>query len=269
MNTGLVKPFGLNLVRVGICMILLWIMFIFKPIKTGINKKDWTRFALCALSGIAINQLLFLKGLSLTYPIHASLLMLTTPILITIIAAWILKERLNVNKSIGLVLGITGAIVLITGKESSGFGSNVLTGDIFIILNAISYTIYFVLVKPLMLKYDPVVVIRMVFTIGFFMILPFCWQEFTEVPWKLYDIKDYSLLALIVFGGTFLAYLFNVYGIKILGASMAGTYIYSQPVFAAAIAIIFLGESLSLYKIVAAAFIFAGVYLATKTNSHA
>lgn len=269
MNTGLVKPFGLNLIRVGVSMILLWFLFIFKPVKAVIHKKDIGRFILCALTGIAINQLLFLKGLSLTYSIHASLLMLTTPILITIIAAWFLKERLNRNKISGLTLGVLGAIVLVTGKESTGEGGQVLLGDILIILNAISYTIYFVLVKPLMAKYNPVVVIRMIFTIGFFMILPFCWTEFIEIPWQLYTVNDYLLLVLIVLCGTFLAYLFNVYGIKILGASMAGTYIYSQPVFAAAVAIIFLGESLSLYKILAAALIFAGVYLTNKTNSNA
>ncbi len=269
MNSGLVKPFGLNLVRVGVSMILLWILFIWKPVKVLIDKKDIGRFALCALTGIAINQLLFLKGLSLTYSIHASLLMLTTPILITIIAAWILKEGLNRNKIAGLVLGVFGAIVLISGKENTGEGAQVLWGDILIILNAISYTFYFVVVKPLMKKYNPVVVIRMVFTIGFFMILPFCWFEFIEIPWQLYSLNDYLLLLLIVLCGTFLAYLFNVYGIKILGASMAGTYIYSQPVFAAAIAIIFLNESLSLYKMLAAALIFAGVYLANKTNTHA
>lgn len=268
MNNGLVKPFGLNLIRVGVSMLLLWGMFFFRPAKTVIVKKDMGRFILCALTGIAINQLLFLKGLSLTYSIHASLLMLTTPILITIIASWVLKERLNNNKIAGLALGVLGAVVLVTAKENTGGAQQVLFGDILIILNAISYTIYFVLVKPLMTKYNPVVVIRMIFTIGFFMILPFGWKEFTEIPWQLYSMHDYMAMALIVLCGTFLAYLFNVYGIKILGASVAGTYIYSQPVFAAAIAIIFLGETLSVYKISAAVLIFAGVFLTNKTNAH-
>ncbi len=264
----LVKPFGLNLIRVGVSMILLWILFIFKPLKTRIDKKDTGRFILCALTGIAINQLLFVKGLSYTYSIHASLLMLTTPILITIIAAWVLKEKLTGYKIVGLFCGVIGAVVLVTSKESSGEGGKVLLGDILIILNAISYTIYFVLVKPLMVKYNPVVVIRMVFTIGFFMILPFCWTEFTQVTWQSFDTTDFLILFMIVFCGTFLAYLFNVYGIQILGASIAGTYIYSQPFFAAAVAIIFLGESLSFSKIIAAALIFAGVYLSNKSSSH-
>ncbi len=269
INHELVKPFGLNLLRVGISAILLWILFAFKPVKSGIHKKDLGRYLLCALTGIAINQMLFIKGLSLTFSIHASLLMLTTPILITFIAAWLLKEKLNNFKMAGLVMGITGAVILIAAREISGNGADVLWGDILIILNAISYTIYFILVKPLMKDYKPVTVIRMIFTFGFFMMLPFCWKEFTEVPWHSYDSTSYMLLASIVFGGTFLAYIFNVYGIKILGASIAGTYIYSQPVFAAAIAIVFLGETLSFYKFIAAIFIFAGVYMANKTTTNA
>jgi len=266
INHHLVKPFGLNLLRVSISAVLLWLLYFFKPVKTVIHRKDLGRLFLCALTGIAINQLLFIKGLSLTYSIHASLLMLTTPILITFIAAWLLKEKLNGYKIAGLSLGIAGAVILITARENTGNASQVLFGDMLIILNAISYTIYFILVKPLMKEYEPITVIRMIFTIGFFLMLPFCWKEFNEVPWQQYSASSYCLLASIVFGGTFLAYIFNVYGIKILGASVAGTYIYSQPVFAAAIAIVILGESLSLYKVIAAICIFAGVYLANKTT---
>ena len=268
INNGLVKPFGLNIIRVTVSAILLWIMFFFRPEKKVIQRKDYKRFFLCALTGIAINQLLFIKGLSLTYSIHASLLMLTTPILITIIAAWLLKERLTNYKIAGLALGITGAVVLVTAKENNGNGADVLLGDMFIILNAVFYTIYFVLVKPLMKEYDPVMVMRLIFTIGFFLMLPFCWRELTEVPWKIYSAADYFNLGLVVIGGTFLAYILNVYGIKILGASMAGTYIYTQPVFAAIIAMIVLGEELTLYKIVAAGLIAAGVYLANKNNTN-
>lgn len=268
INEGLVKPFALNLLRVGVSSILLWSLLFFSKEKARLHKKDLGRFALCALTGIAINQLLFIKGLSMTYSIHASLLMLTTPILITFFAAWVLKERINKIKVAGLLMGITGATVLIASRENSGNASQVLLGDVLIIINAVSYTIYFILVKPLMTEYRPMTVIRMIFAMGFFMILPFCWNEFREIPWQQYRVTSYGLLALIIIGGTFFAYLFNVYGIKILGAAKAGTYIYSQPVFAAAIAVIFMKETLSLYKIIAAACIFTGVYLSTKTQSN-
>ncbi len=263
-NLELAKPFGINVVRVGVSTLLFWLLYLLKPVDIKIEKEDRKRLVLCAVTGIAINQLLFLKGLSLTYPIHAVLLMLTTPILIVFIAAWILKERLNILKLTGLALGISGALVLILAKDNSGSGNNILRGDILIIINAVSYTIYFILVKPLMLKYNPIVVIRWIFTFGLLMMLPFGWVEFTQIPWERYAAIDLGIMGQIVFTGTFLAYLFNVYGIKILGASIAGFYIYTQPFFAALIATIFLKEELTLYKIVAAALIFTGVYLANK-----
>ena len=263
-NMELVKPFGLNVVRVGVSVLLFWILFLFKPVNIKIEKEDRKRLLLCAVTGIAINQLMFLKGLSLTYPIHAALLLLITPILIVFIAAWILKERLGFFKIAGLALGIAGALVLILAKEAAGNAANILTGDILIIINAISYTIYFILVKPLMLKYNPVVILRWVFTIGLVLVLPFGWVEFTEIPWIKYSAVDYTSMALIVLSGTFLAYLFNLYGIKTLGASMAGFYIYTQPIFAALIAVLFLHEHLAMYKIIAALLIFSGVYLANR-----
>ncbi len=268
-NSELAKPFGINVVRVAVTVLLFWILYLLKPVNIKIDKADRKRLFLCALVGIAINQLFFLKGLSLTYPIHAALLLLITPILIVFIAAWVLKERLGLLKVIGLALGISGAMVLILAKDSSGDGENVLLGDLFIIINAISYTIYFIIVKPLMSKYNPIVILRWVFTIGLFMVLPFGWIEFTQIPWNEYTVIDYTSMGLVVITGTFLAYLFNLYGIKILGASIAGFYIYTQPVFAALIAMFVLNEELALYKIIAAILIFGGVYLANKQIKNA
>lgn len=264
-NTQLAKPFGLNLVRVGVSTLLFWLLFILKPTTSiNIEKNDWLRMALCALTGIAINQLLFLKGLSLTYPVHASLLMLSTPILIVVFSVWLLKEKNSWQNIIGLLLGITGAAVLILSKTNTANKSNIILGDVLILINAVSYTVYFIIVKPLMAKYNAIVIIRWIFTLGLLMILPFCWGEFMEIPWKAFSTPDMVAMVLVVFTGTFLAYLFNIYGIKILGAATAGFYIYTQPFFATAIAMIFLHEPLELYKVIAASLIFAGVYLSNK-----
>lgn len=260
----LAKPFGINVVRVGVSVILFWLIYLIKPTRIKIDRQDIKRFVLCALTGIAINQLLFLKGLSLTYSIHAALLMLTTPLLIVCIATWILKERISITKMTGLALGISGAFILIAANDSQGTGGDVFWGDILILLNAVSYTFYFILVKPLMAKYDAVMVIRWIFTFGLLMVLPFGWSEFIQIQWQHFSTLDFVCMTLIVFTGTFLAYLFNVYGIKVLGSTVAGFYIYTQPVFAALIAILFLKEHLLMYKIIAALLIFSGVYLVNK-----
>ncbi len=257
-------PFGINIIRIGISVILFWAFFLFNKTKNKLARKDIPALVLCAFTGLALNQMLFIKGLAYTFSIHASLLTLVTPILITIIAAIILKESMTILKVSGLLLAVTGAIILISTREITTSGENIFLGDLLVIASSFAYAFYFISVKPLMLKYDAIEVMRLVFTIGFFMILPLCVKEFTNITWQAFGFIDYFLLFMIAIPGTFLAYIFNAYGIKVLSASTAGVYIYSQPVFAVAIAMIFLKEELQLHKILAALLIFLGVYLSNR-----
>ncbi len=264
-ENSFIKPFAINILRVGISALLFWGLLLFTSDKQyKIDKKDRGRFILCALCGIALNQSFFIKGLSLTYSIHAALLLLITPIIISLAAVFILKEGFSFMKIAGLLLGITGAVILISARNNTGSGRDIILGDILIILNAIVYAAYFILVKPLMLRYNPLNVMRWIFTIGLIGIFPLGFNELTAIHWPAFGFNEWASIILVVIAGTFLAYLFNVYGIKTLGASVTGTYIYTQPVFASIIAMIFLGEKLELYKIVSAVFIFSGVFLSTK-----
>lgn len=252
-------PYGLNILRVGISLALFWLLWLMGKSKAGIERKHIFRFALCGFTGVAINQMLFIKGLTMTAVIHASLLMLSTPLLITLFAFWILKEKMSWQKALGIALGIGGAAFLVLQKEKTGTAS--WQGDLLILINAISYTVYFILVKPLMLAYKPLHVIRWVFTFGLIMILPFGWIQFSGIEWSSFQFSHFAALGFIVFCGTFLAYSFNIYGIQHLGAGVTGSYIYTQPVFAAVIAMVFLQESFTWQKIISAVLIFGGVFL--------
>src|SRR4051794_29488956 len=145
---------------------MFWGLYLMKPSEAGIHKRHLKRFIICAATGTVINQLLFIKGLSLSTSIHASLLSLGTPVFITIIAAWLLKETLTLNKIGGLVLAIGGGSLLILAKDTSATGDDAFLGDILILINAISYGFYLVLVRPLMEAYSPIHVLRWVFTLG-------------------------------------------------------------------------------------------------------
>ena len=261
---GLVVPFGLNIIRIGISVILFWVLYLLNPEKVMMKRKDIIRLVICAIMALALNQMLFIKGLYYTFSIHVALLFLITPILIIFIATWMLKERINMKNLIGLLLGIVGALILIKGGKNNGAGQNILLGDSLIILSALAYTFYFILVKPLMSIYPPMFIMRWIFTIGFFLCLPFSYSEFQTIHFSSFTAFDFFILFLIVIPGTFLAYVFNLYGIKELSASIAGTYIYVQPVFAVLIAMIFLKEPLALYKIEAGVVIFLGVWLASR-----
>lgn len=266
LTPGLMPPIALNVVRVCIALCLFWILWLFKPVKPGIQKKDIPLFILCAATGVAINQILFVQGTSLTSPIHTALLMLVTPIVITILAVWFFKEKITSNKLLGLLLGVLGAVILVVlkkhaDKESSAFG------DILIIINAISYAFYLILAKPLMIAYRPEQVIRWVFLFGTIIIVPFGFSSISHIQWAAFQWHHWLALCFVVLGSTFLSYLFMVYGLAKLGSTVVGTYMYTQPIFATIAAMVLFNEKLTAIKLLAAIFIFGGVYLVNKQQN--
>jgi drug/metabolite transporter (DMT)-like permease len=263
ISPALVGPYALNLLRVGGSLLLFWTFWLFAKNRIAVSKKDMGRLILCALLGVVINQTFFIKGLTMTTAIHASLLMLCSPILITLLAAWVLKEKFTMVNLAGLALGVTGSILLIAGRQNINQPKDYLRGDILIILNGISYAFYFVLVRPLMDKYTPLQVIRWVFTFGFIMMLPIGWLQFGKILWEQFNATSIGVLIFIILAGTFLAYLFNAYGIGVLGPGVTSAYIYVQLVFAVAIAVLFFNEQLNFQKIIAGIMILAGVFLVT------
>lgn len=261
ISPSIVKPYGLNFIRVGVSLLMMWLLWLMNKGSIGFQKKHFWRFLVCGLTGVAINQNLFIKGLTLTSTIHASLLMLCSPILITVFAFFALNEKVTGLKIGGLLLGIIGSVMLITSKENIFLGEDYLLGDLLIIANAISYSIYFILVKPLMEAYPPMHVIRWVFTFGMLFNIPLGWGEVNSIEWQNIDLFQILSLAFIVVCGTFFAYLFTVYSIKHVGASVTGSYMYTQPILVVIIATLILHESLTIQKTIAGLLIFGGVYL--------
>lgn len=260
-------PYSLNMVRVVVSLVLFWSLLLFKPSRVSIDKKDIPLFILCGITGVVINQIMFVKGLALTSAIHSSLLSLATPIFITIIAIWLIGEKFSINKFIGLSLGIGGATLLVLVKDGQSNNGSSLLGDLFVLINAISFAFYMVLVKPLMEKYNAVHVLRWVFTFGSIFILPVAYPDFIATDWSLFGISEWLALAFVVLLVTFLSYLFTVYGLQELGPSVTGAYIYTQPIFATIIAMVFAGEHFTYIKAVAAILIFSGVYLVNRKKA--
>ncbi len=262
ITPSLLPPFALTAIRIVVTMLLFWSMYAVRPIKMGITKKDLLRLLFCALFGITMNQTFTMVGFSLTSPIHASLLLLATPITITLLAAWFLKESLNVLKIGGLLLGISGGALLIFSRDITATASaQQPLGDLFVIMSSISYSVYVISIKPLMAKYKATHILQWVFLFGTFFSLPIGWSVLGKVAWSAFDGWSWFALAYCVIGATFIAYQLMNYGIKKLGASITGSYIYTQPFFATLASMIILHESLSLPKIGAAVLIMVGVFL--------
>ncbi len=261
-----IGPFGFILVRVVIALMLISIVQVVF-IKEKINaRNDLVRLIICGFFGSAANMLMFFKGLSFTSPINASLIMTSTPVIVLVFAAILVQENINLKKLLGVLLGGTGAILMILnspGKDPSNleFTSYSWVGDLLVFLNASSYATYLVLVKPLMKKYHPLTVIRWTFTFGTLFVLPFGYDQLVNAEWSEMTLPIWSGLAFVVFGTTFLAYLINAWSLRYVSPSITGAYIYFQPVFATIIATAFRDFIFTFQHFIFGSMIFIGVFL--------
>lgn len=226
-----------------------------------IELKDILRFAICGLFGVAINQLFFFEGLNLTTPINAAIVMTTNPILVMLLSFIIVKEAISFRKILGITLGFIGASTLILSDGAIDLSSNNSTGNLFVFINATSYGLYLVIVKPLLNKYHPLTVLFYVFAFGLLFVLPFGYDDLTIVKWGTIPVNIYLEIIFVVVCTTFIAYLLNSSALKTLTASTVSIYIYLQPILASLFAIFLGADFLDEKKIIASVLIFSGVYL--------
>ena len=260
MNGNYIKPFGFVLLRVAGAALLFWILGLFIP-QQKIEKKDFIKLFAASLFGVVINMLFFFKGLEFTSPIHASAIMTITPVIILILSAYVLKEKVTLLKVIGITLALCGALVLTIYGKSIRAGDNVILGNLLVFLNAISYSIYVVLIKKLTAKYHPFSFIKWLFLFGSIILIPFGYNELQSVEWQSFTPYISFSVLFVIIGATFGTYLLNPLALNKLKASTVGTFIYLQPVIAGLFAIIMGADVIDSIKILAMAFIFSGVYL--------
>ncbi|HNP66539.1 MAG TPA: DMT family transporter [Aequorivita sp.] len=258
-----IQPFGFILLRVSGAALVFWIISFFFP-SEKIERRDWLRFIACAFFGMVLNMLAFFKGLSLSTPINSSVIITLSPVLLLVLSAFILRERITWVKSLGIFLGLGGALVLILfGIKEQPNAPNIPLGNILFIVNATSYSVYLILVKPLVPKYSSITLMKFLFLFAFLINLPIGISEFTAVSWTNLPFEAIWKLAFVVICTTVMTYLLNIYALKQLSPSTIGAFIYLQPVIAVLFAVIVGADSLTALRIGAAALIFLGVYLST------
>jgi len=259
-----IKPFGFIMLRVTGAAILFWIISIFGP-KEKIEKKDWGRIVICAIFGMVINMLSFFKGLELSTPINSSVLVTVTPIIVVILSAFLIKEKITGYKAIGILVGLIGALSLILfGSEIRQDAPNIPLGNSLFILNSICYGTYLILVKKLIEKYHPFTFMKWIFTVAVIINLPITYSDVVEIQWQQLPWGIIGSIAFVIIGTTFLTYLFNIYALTQLKASTVGSFTYLQPLIGIIFAVSMGTDYVTTIKIVAASLVLIGVYLASK-----
>lgn len=260
----IIQPFGFIVLRVGGAAILFWLLSLFTK-SEKIERGDWWRILACALFGMVLNMLMFFKGLSLSTPINSAVSMTITPVLLLLLTAVILRERITWIKSLGIFFGLSGALVLILFQEKTQSNApNIPLGNLLFILNAISYSFYLILVKPLVSKYKAVTLLKYFFLIAFCINLPIGYSEIIQVEWTQLGFSEIGAMLFVIVATTFLTYLFNIFALKQLSPSTVGVFIYLQPVVATIFAILAGADTLDALMVGAACMIFLGVFLSTR-----
>ena len=264
-----IGPYGFILVRVTGAALLFWLIGLFVN-SEKIDRKDWPRILICALFGMVLNMNMFFKGLELSTPINSSVVITLTPVILLVLGAFLLKERITWLKSVGIGIGLVGALVLILfGAKTQENAPNIPLGNMLFIVNATSYAFYLILVKPLVAKYSSITLMKIFFLLAVFMNLPIGLSQFMEVSWVDLGFSEIWKLVFVVVGTSVLTYLFNIYALKQLSPSTIGVFMYLQPLVAVGFAILVGADSLSTIRIIAAVLIFTGVFLSTRTPKKA
>jgi drug/metabolite transporter (DMT)-like permease len=263
-----VHPFGFILLRVSGSALLFWLVSFLGP-KEKIAIEDFPRIIAAAFFGVALNMLTFFKGLSLTTPISAAVIMVSTPIIVLVLSAIIMKEKMRKRKAFGILLGLVGTVFLILYGKSIGNAANAMLGNLLVFINAISYGFYLIVVKKLMDKYNAFTFVKWIYSFGLLMVLPFGWQQLQAVNWALMPVDIYWKTGFVVVFSTFFTYLLNLLSMRELKPTTVAVFIYLQPLFATIFAIGLGKDHLTVVKLVSAALIFVGVYLVTQKNPSA
>ncbi|WP_299058813.1 DMT family transporter [uncultured Polaribacter sp.] len=258
------KPFAFIVIRVSGATIIFWLLGLFVK-NEKIDKVDYKNILFASFFGVGLNMLSFFKGLSLTTPISASVIMVITPIMVLIFSSIIIKKAIGKQRILGIIIGLIGAVLLITyGNASNGSATNSNLGNFLVFVNATSYGLYLVLAKKLITKYHPIVFVKWFYLFGLIFVIPFGFSELNEVVWQKIPTNIYWNIGFVIIFTTCITYLFNLYGLSKLKPTTVSVFTYLQPVIATIYALIVGSDSLNFIKVGATLLIFLGVYLVTK-----
>ncbi len=221
-------------------------------------RRELPRLAACALLGVVLNQVLFLEGLSRSTAVNAGLIMPLIPVY-TFLVAWMARqERFSLLRGVGILIAFAGTTQLLLQKEPD-LSRPHLVGNLLIATNALSYSIFLVVSRPLAQRMHPLALIAWVYAFATLSV-PFFTRGVDFVP-PAAGARAWISLGLILAFPTVLGYVLNTYALSKVSASTTAVYVYLQPLIAGATGVLVLGERLGAGIVLAAVAIFVGIRL--------
>ncbi len=259
-------PFALVGFRIGGAALAFYVLQRFRGTFALDNGRDYLRFALFALIGITLNQLLFFKGLSLTTAVNTALISVTIPIFTILVSTLLGIDFLSKRKILGIIVAAFGVIYLINPTRA-GFGSETTQGDLLIVLNSLCYAVYLAISRRTIGHYGALKSIAWLFIFASLINVPIGIYSLQSVNLAEISLNSWLCVAGLVVFPTILAYFWNAWALPRVEPSIVAVYIYLQPLMGFLAAILFLGEHFSVRLLISAILVFAGVFLVTRRQN--
>ena len=219
---------------------------------------DRKRIFLYGFLGVSLNQVCFILGLSLTTAINTTILTATIPVFTLGVAVLMKREALTRSSAAGILLAGAGALVLVD-VGNFDWHSRYVRGDLLLLGNALAYSLYLVLSRPILAHYRVITVVSRVFLFGAPPILLFTAPALLRFSPSAVSPGSWMSFAGIVALSTVVPYVLNSWALARTGASRVAVYVFLQPLIATAIAVVVLGERPTGRAIFAVHLILAGL----------
>lgn len=266
--SGVVSPIALFCFRAIGATLLFWIASIFVP-KEKIRGKDLFLTFIASMLGLFITQITFLKAITMTTSIDASIMSTTNPIITMFVAAIFLKEPITLKKAGGVFLSLFGVLFLIFNSISlsSGADKTQPMGLFLMFCNAAAFAFYLGIFRPLISRYSVINFMKWMFLFSSIASLPFGFKDIVSIPYATTDSSVFMYVSFVVFFATFVAYFLIPIGQKNLRPTIVSMYNYVQPIIAMVISLIIGLDSLSWKKILATILVFVGVWIVNNSKA--
>lgn len=256
-------PVGYTFTRVLFATVVFWIAGLFFK-REHVKPRDLLLMAAGGFFGFILSQLLFAIAIQHTTPVHYSLITAMSPIIVMLLAALFLKEPISRMKVVGVALGISGALLLISQDLSGGGGSN-LYGILLAVVSNTAYAVYLIITRSVSQRYAPLTMMKWLFLFTTLIVLPFGIPEMGRQP--IYsgsaDAAAIAMLAFVLLGSTCLTYFLVPFALKYLRATTVSIYMNLQPIVASIAAISIGQDTFTWDKPVALVLVIAGAMVVT------
>ncbi len=268
--SGVITSLALSGIRItgGALLFLIFSWILPKSFETrqSIDRKDIWKLILCATLIISANQGLYIIGVGLTDPVDSAVMCSLTPVLTMLLAAIFLHFRMTWLKVGGVLMGLAGVLILVSGSAESEIAVNPVLGNLLCLGAQLCAAIYYVGFEDIIRKYSPYVLMKWMFFISVLTYVPFCMPDMLKVDYTALPWEIWAGLAFIITIPTFFGYLMIPIAQRSLRPTVVSAYSYLQPVFAALVAVMMEVGDFGWSKVAATALIFIGIYFVNKSG---